>query len=188
MIFAYDIVLIPPKEIIDQCIKINESIEDRKNIDFRKHGQLPHITLLMGGFQEKEVTKIQDELSEIIENLDPIEITLTSIHVGKFASGIEIEKSEALQNLHELIIERFSKYLRNEVNKEGVVGLPDVTEGTLRFINNYIDTSALENFDPHITIGDGVPKVNDSAFPMKFETKDLRVGRMGNYCTFLDEY
>ncbi len=187
MIKAYDIALIPPKDIVEKCYEINETIKERKNIDFRRHGQLPHITLLMGGVEEMEVNRIESELKDLIENLEPIEITITGIEIGKFASGLVVADDPKLNELHAEIFRQFKDRFDNEVEINGIIGLPDATQITADIINNYRTKSVLENFDPHITIGDGTPQAGDIP-RMTFTSKDLRLAKMGNYCTFMAKY
>ncbi|MFW5703086.1 MAG: 2'-5' RNA ligase family protein, partial [Candidatus Dojkabacteria bacterium] len=128
MFRAYDIALIPPKEVVEKCYEINEGIASRKNIDFRKHGQLPHITLLMGGVRESDIGSVKEELSAIVASLDPIEITLAGIHEGKFASGIGIAPNEQLNDLYSKIIDQFAGRSKNKVSVADVIGLPNVTD------------------------------------------------------------
>lgn len=186
MIQAYDIALIPSQEILDLCLKFNASISNKQHINFKKYGQLPHITLLMGGLKTEDVEQVKEDLSQIKQSLQPLKVRLKSVHIGKFASGIEIEQNISLQDLHNLVINKFGNIFNNNVTKESVIALPTVTQGTVDIINNYQNKSILDNFDPHITIGDGIPDISSSIFPLDFISKDIRIARMGNYCTFID--
>jgi hypothetical protein len=185
MIKAYSIALIPPREIIETCIKINESIENRENIDFRRHGQLPHITLLMGGVETSDIKRISSMLNEVINKTEPVAIKLTGIHVGEFASGIVIEDNPNLYQLHVDVVTMFKKFFNEPVTIQDIIGLPNVTEGTAKIINNYRNKSILNNFDPHITIGDGIPIVDENVFPIVFKSNDIQLAPIGNYCTFI---
>jgi hypothetical protein len=187
MIVAYNIALIPSKAIVEKCYEINETITDRVNIDFRKFGQLPHITLLMGGVNSENLQSIQNDLAAISKQLKPITLTLEGIEENKTASGIKIAYNQELKDLHVIILNKFANRFANKVNTENIIGLPNVTNGTARFINNYRHKSALDKFDPHITIGDGLPKIDTNLFPLTFSTADLRLGAIGNYCTFVDK-
>ena len=99
---------------------------------------------------------------------------------GIKVSSLEIERTPALQTLHENVLEQMTEFFRYEV-KPDMVNAENVAETTLQWIAGYRDNSAYENFRPHITLGYGQAEQIDR--PIRFRPQRLALCHLGNHCT-----
>jgi 2'-5' RNA ligase len=167
-----------------------------------KENCLPHISLAMGCIDEEIVADIEKVLQTIakgprfagtkqysLEQLSVIDIHVGTNSAGEKVSVFRIEKTEALQSLHEEIMQRLAPYCSYDVTADMIfsrfprsgVPAPEAGESTLLWIKKYPEKSSFENFFPHITIGYG--EIDDYSFPMRFTASKLALCHLGNHCT-----
>jgi len=184
---AVDIVILPPEEIMDFIIKINEELEDKKNgIQLNKTDYLPHLTLAMGAVEEDAVPVIREKLKQTLLNFKPVKITISHIKTsdrpdGMKISSLDVEKSQELQELHEAVMKMMSDFFTYEGSPEMFYTPPPVEELPIFWLKNYHKTSVHERYSPHITVGLGVPK--EAKLPLTFTASRIALCHLGNYCT-----
>jgi glycosyltransferase domain-containing protein len=191
---AVDVVLLPPDEITDKAIEVNQVLLKTfdKEIVLNKENCFPHISLAMGCIKRDDIPEIDTILKDIIENFSPITLTISDIHIGVIptgekVSGFGIEKTKDLQLLHETVMNKLSPYFTYDVSLDMIYALPNqqAEETTTHWIKNYPKEASFEKFFPHITIGIG--EVEGEAcgvkFPIKFSVSKLALCHLGNYCT-----
>jgi hypothetical protein len=113
--------------------------------------------------------------------LSVIDIHVETSSAGEKVSVFRIEKTEALQSLHEEVMQRLAPYFSYDVKADMVLSSSETGESTLEWIKNYPEKSSFEKFLPHITIGYG--EINDFSFPIKFTISKLALCHLGNHCT-----
>ena len=185
---AIDVVLLLSEEIADKVITANKELLERNaaKIVLDKENCLPHISLAMGCINEKDIDEIDTILKTIVQENPLVPLIATGIHIstnkkGEKVSVFEIEKTEALQSLHEKIMHRLARYFSYDVKAEMVLSSSETSESTLDWIENYPEKSSFENFFPHITIGYG--EIDNFTFPIKFDVSKLALCHLGNHCT-----
>lgn len=205
---AVDVALLPSEEMMKKAIDANsellkqypEKIVLVRAVRFPLPTQetcsrgVPHISLAMGCIDEKEIVEIGKVLEAITEQHFVGKLTVVGIYVstnsvGEKVSSFQIERSEAIQSLHEEVMRTLRPYFSYDVTAETVLAPPQVSESTLHWIKNYPEKSSFERFFPHITLGYG--QINDFSFdsreewsfPMKFNTSKLALCQLGNHCT-----
>ena len=185
---AVDIVLLLSEEMADTAIAANKELLERNaaKIVLDKENCLPHISLAMGCIDEKDIDEIDAILKTIAQEnplgqLNCMGIYTSTNKAGEKVSVFVIEKTEALQSLHEEIMHRLAPYFSYNVRAEMVLSLSETSESTLDWIKNYSEKSSFENFLPHITIGYG--EINNFSFPTKFDVSKLALCHLGNHCT-----
>ena len=174
---AIDVVLLPPKNIMDKAIEINKKFADDP-IELNKENCLPHISLCMGVLEEENLPKIEEIINEISKQFSKLFLTIDKISSKHVC--FEIKNNETLQKLHEEIMTKLSSYLSYDATTDMCFFPPPVIEKTLTWINNYRNTS-FEKFYPHITLG--ISKVKDKELNIEFIASKLAVCHLGNYCT-----
>ena len=207
---AVDVVLLPPDEIMDKAIEVNQALVktfEKKpffkkesftkeilynKIILNKQNCLPHISLAMGCIKKGDITKIDAILKDIAKKFSPITLTISDIRAGTIptgekVSGFEIVKTTGLQLLHETVMNKLSPYFTYDVSLDMIHALPNqqVEEVTTYWIKNYPKESSFERFWPHITIGFGEVEGETCGlkFPIKFNASKLALCHFGNYCT-----
>ena len=94
---------------------------------------------------------------------------------------LKIEKSEALQQLHESIMRALDPYLESEATLDMLYSPPKVDEISLSWIRKYREKWSFEKFYPHITLGIG--RTNQQDVVISFVASELALCHLGNYCT-----
>jgi len=185
---AVDVVLLPSEEMADKAIAANKELlkEYADKIVLDKESCLPHISLAMGCIDETDIDEIDTILRTIAEESSLGQLSAVGIHIetnraGEKVSVIEIEKTEALQSLHEEVMHRLAPYFSYDVKADMVLSSSETGESTLDWIKNYPEKSSFEKFFPHITIGYG--KINNFSFPIIFSASKLALCQLGNHCT-----
>jgi len=192
---AVDVVLLPSEEMADKAIAANKELlkQCADKIVLDKEGCLPHISLAMGCIDERDIDNIEKILQATANQSSPGQLSVIGIHTetnsaGEKVSVFQIEKTEALQSLHEEVMQRLAPYFNYDVTEDMVLSPPMAGESTLAWIKSYPEKSSFEKFSPHITIGYG--EINDYSFPTEFAVSSARcpveklaLCHLGNHCT-----
>lgn len=185
---AVDVVLLPDEAMTNEAIEANVELVRKLGgkISLNKEDCLPHISLAMGCVDEKDIIPVERILQTIVKELSLSKLKVLRVQVsensaGEKISAFEVEKTEELQSLHEMISERLEQYLSSVVTA-GDIYDDEVTETTLSWIKNYREKSSFAEFSPHITIGCG--ELSDlPSFPIKFTASRLALCHLGDLCT-----
>jgi len=185
---AVDAVLLPSEEMVDKTIAANRELQKQyaEKIILDKESCLPHISLAMGCIDERDIADIEKVLQTIAKQNSLGRLSAIGIHssensAGEQVSVIQIERTEALQSLHEEVMRRLEPYFNYDVTVDMVLSPPMAGESTLAWIKDYPEKSSFEKYFPHITIGYG--EINDYSFPIEFAVSKLALCHLGNHCT-----
>ncbi len=206
---AVDVVLLPSEEMADKAIEANKELLKQcpDKIILDKESCLPHISLAMGCIDERDIADIEKILQATAKQSSLGQLSAIGIHTGTNSTGeqvsvLQIERTEALQSLHEEVIRRLATYFNYDVTADMVFSPPGASESTLAWIKSYSEKSSFEKFFPHITIGYG--EINNFSFPpqgvlrkstgrltaeslglrtIKFTVSKLALCHLGNHCT-----
>lgn len=182
---AIDVVLLPSDEMMDKAIEVNKGWQERQKqkIILGKDISLPHISLLMGVCNSEQLPLFDKVLGEIAKNFKPFNLVAKGLHVGKYSCEFVVANTPELQKLHEELLKELRPCLSYDAtavdffNPAGA----EILEPTPRWVNDYFKKSSLENFNPHITLGQGQLEIKD--FPIRFTSDNLALCHLGNYCT-----
>ena len=189
---AVDVVLLPPEEIMDEAIEINQALIKTfdKKIVLNKENCFPHISLAVGCIMEEDIPRIDDVLKGIAESFSPMMLTrihVETIQTGEKVSGFEIEKTKDIQLLHEKVMDGLSSCFIGDISRDMIYASSDerIDDFTLQWISNYSEKASYENFFPHITLGFGELGAEDVKIrlPLQFKAAKLALCHMGNHCT-----
>ncbi len=176
---AIDIVLLPPEDIMDKSIEINNKLNEDP-IKLNKENCLPHISLFMGAVEEEEeLSKIKKIVDEIATQFSKLSLTISRINYED--CGFDIKITKDLQKLHETIMTKLNNYLTHDATTDMCFSPLPVVEKALFWINNYKENSGFKNFHPHITLG--ISKIDGKELNIKFIASKLAICHLGNYCT-----
>ena len=185
---AVDVVLLPAEAMSDKAIEANEKLVEKfaSRIVLNKQNCLPHISLAMGCIDESDIGTIERVLTQTAEKypvgtLKVVGIGIGTDSVGEKVSSFEIEKTEQLQLLHEMVMQEMSPYFNYEVSADLLYGDEDIARSTLLWIKYYREKSGFDNFWPHITLGYG--RLDKICFPEEFAVSSIALCHLGNHCT-----
>jgi 2'-5' RNA ligase len=177
-IIAIDVVLVPPKEIIEKALEINAKLSGVISGEYPKMGDdcVPHNTLCMGFVDEEKIDEIKKILSMVAEHTNQIKIDVNKCdqHAD---SGIWwfIKKSKELETLHNAIAKSLHKYFLNEGDESAYVG-ENIAQSSIEWPKKFKEKHSFENYNPHITLGFGEYK---DLTPFSFEAKELALFHLG---------
>ena len=181
--------MIPPDEVIQLAVDINKTLPETAADDYLLDARtcIPHITLLPGLIAREQLSEVVSKLGVLAEQFSALNLKITHIKTsarpdGKAIAGLEIEKTPALQKLHQAILDATSTlFTYNNVQKEMFYSPPPVNEIPLFWLRGFAKNNVRENYKPHITLGMGEPK--PIAAPIQFRASTLALGHLGNYGT-----
>ena len=112
---AVDVVLLPSEEMADKAIAANKELlkQCADKIVLDKEICLPHISLAMGCIDERDIADIEKVLQAIAKQSSLGQLSVIGIHTetnsaGEQVSVLQIEKTEALQSLHEEVMQKLA--------------------------------------------------------------------------------
>lgn len=178
---AVDIALIPPPEIIDLVLEINQKAVQNgtARIKLGKTDRIPHISLLMGILDDSHVDAAVQKLETISKNTEPISLIVEKIAEQSF----QFQKNETLQQLHETCIELIDPLLTHEKSADYYEeeDKSTVVESTQLWPHAFVPHHSFEKFVPHITIHS--PDTDPAELPISFTTNTLGLYHLGAYNT-----
>ncbi len=186
---AADIVLLPEAKIARLAVETNRKLigGSGREIVLDETTCLPHISLAMGCIESEQVASIGKMLSAVVKACPVGKLTITGVVTVLNArnepnSLFAVAKTEALQRLHEQIMETMEPYVSRDVTAEMLCGDEEIAPGTLAWIGDYRRKAAFAAFFPHITLGYGVV-TEPMTFPIAFVALQLALCHLGNHCT-----
>jgi hypothetical protein len=143
----------------------------------------------MGGLKEEALPIVTPILDDIASRLPPVHLIFIEIETGTPATGeitstLRLERTPALQTLHETVMRRMAPYLGNQATAEMFIDFP-VQTASVHWVNTYPTAASFDRFSPHITLGAGASGRlgNEGAVPSPGIASRLALCHLGNYCT-----
>ncbi|MBI4094200.1 MAG: hypothetical protein HY436_00120 [Candidatus Liptonbacteria bacterium] len=187
---AVDVVLLPSNEMAEAAVSENERLvrDFKSKIVLNRETCMPHISLAMGVLADEKKSKVEQILAEVVSRLSVMHLTAVAIYVseGKEGfSGIVIENTSEIQNLHETVTKQLAPLLSFDATSEMFVRSGEFEERTSIWANAYHKKASFEKYWPHITTGYGSSFSKDTTltFPLAFTAPTLALCQMGSHCT-----
>ena len=190
---AIDIVLLPPQEIVDQCILLNKQSDPAKYIVF-SDGYMPHITLCMGSVLKTDLEKIKAALKQFSTSLSTLHLSINKVtysHYGKakdssfYSFSFSDSSIQALKGLNNTIAGIVKEYAAEEGDKSMFYNPDKVEARSIQYVKTFIkEHSGNEKYDPHISLGNckGICS-HEPAMPIPFRCSQLAMFQLGPYGT-----
>jgi hypothetical protein len=189
---AVDFALLPTKNSMQTLIALARKLSaDPQKIYLDSSNCYPHISLAMGVMSEEVYPGIYRGLETISKGLIPGTCTVTGIteiriQTGEDISSLEIELGPELTQIHLEAMEIAQRYCTYDADFGTLYPDPPPEEISLHWINNYPKASAHEAFRPHVTLGTGTFREEETSIPINIEIDSLCICHLGNYCTCRD--
>src|SRR3989338_2430371 len=124
---AIDVVLLPPEEIMDLCVGINQKAAQKGLAHFilGKEDYIPHISLAVGCIEEKNIKRIQQLLRETASSnpsmqLQILEFFSVTSSSGKKVFALRIGKNNPIQSLHETLMRVLKPWFVDYTNPDAL--------------------------------------------------------------------
>jgi len=190
---AIDVVLLPPKEIIDVCFDINKRAFGSGKGRFRmsENDFIPHISLAIGCVEEKILEKVIEEVKLVVLKQNSLKLIIEKIGMFIREDGdrgfLKVKVSEELRELHEKVLREVSDCFvgcdsANVLIEGEVTGMG---KSTRNIINNYSEFYSGKKYNAHISLGcfDSDVFVEGVNFPISFVAEEMAIFRVGDGCT-----
>lgn len=184
---AIIVAIIPPREVIDLAIKINDEAKDNgfHADNLGTEDFFPHITLFMGVVKKDNLVNIVGVLEKLLLKKHSFKLEITGIkdsnHRPDENSYMEISNSKDLQKIHNDVCENLSKFLEPLASKESLFGDNELSDNTKNWLENYVLISAYEKYKPHITLRCKNPR--SQRLSAKFKVSEIALFHAGNHAT-----
>jgi len=180
---AIDVVLLPPDEIMDLCIKINreEAAKGNAKKELGRNDFIPHLSLVVGCVQRENFSKVTKLVQKIARKTTPLKLHLVDLAYALGSDGtktyyLKVKSSQKLQQLHELIMKILESYLTYDATVADLYSKPGEQIQAPDYINQF-KMHSFENFDPHLTLWVRSSSFND--FPISFIPSTLAICHLG---------
>ncbi|PIR03912.1 MAG: hypothetical protein COV59_01860 [Candidatus Magasanikbacteria bacterium CG11_big_fil_rev_8_21_14_0_20_39_34] len=176
-----DIVIIPPKEILDLCIEQN-NVDFEKNlvpIKFSKNDFIPHLSLFMGVLSSLQEDMVKKEMKQITKTFSGLDLCIPRIE----NNWIYLEKTDDLQTLQKNIAKNIEPHVTHDAqNSDFFVDENEViTPDCYPWVNNFFTDYSFDNFVPHITTWSKTPfSIN---LPLSFKAERIALCHVGKFNT-----
>ena len=185
---AIDVVVLLPEKVTEKVIELNREIVEGTSggIILDREDFVPHISLCMGVVREEDLGEIEIILREILEKFEEFHLDVEGIEsrtnpLGKTSYRLEIAENDDLHKLHEEIARQLKPFLQEKASEENFVLPLRFKELTIKWVEEYFETSAFEKFRTHVSLGFG--KFDKELSPFSFSSSKLAVFQLGEYCT-----
>lgn len=183
MKIAIDIALLPPDDVMDRAIAVNQKIIAKypSKLVLSKTERLPHITLLQAVIDEKNMEAATTILERIAREFEPLKLTAKLVYKAETSSNSfrVFGNYPELQKLHEQIMQNFKSLISYDA-EAGYFDNDEVSERTIDYVKNFCEKSAYSNFRPHITLGKGEAQEDED---LSFTASRLAICHLGNFNT-----
>jgi len=180
-LLALDVALLPPPDVASRAIALSAALPESESQGLRlDEGHLPHITLTQMFTRAEELDAVLDRVDDVVREFGPMPLRVVGGGGGTHAVWMEIDRSAALVQLHERLMEA----LRGLERPDGGTGAFFDADARLRdvlWVAGYRMKSSLHHFTPHITLGHAAepPRIE----PFSFEADTVAACHLGRFCT-----
>ncbi|MFA6073810.1 MAG: hypothetical protein WC758_06880 [Candidatus Woesearchaeota archaeon] len=192
---AIDVAIIPQEIILEKLVDINKNLKQKSSSYFElgKKDYLPHITLAMGVVKSEDVLKIKNIMKEISLKHHQIELIGEEFKSnlqanGEWNSSLSIKKNKDLVSIHKELMDLIGGFFQEHSSPEMFYSVPKVEEGSnaLKWVKEYKQIAAYENYNPHISLSKGKISEDDlfkMKTPFEFTSSRLVISHLGVHCT-----
>lgn len=186
---AIDVVLLPPKKVSAQAVKISRQFANLSKQPFPLNNKdnFPHISLFFGVVRVDALPVIQVELKRIVKLLARIPVIINKLNnfpiAGEAMYFLDAKKTAVLKKLQKMVITKLKPFTKKQVSKKMFCVLKgeQLNLITCTWVRDYLKTSTGKKFSPHITLR--TPFAKKPKLPIAFNASALALCQLGDKCT-----
>ena len=182
---AIDIALLLPDALGHSLTTLNQTLQAPPD-EFRFDStHLPHLTLVQQFAKRHNLEAIASVVDDVIQHHSPLALATTHVARAQVSSTLGVELTPELATLHRRLMERLEPFCddvdRDEAHDAFVTDGNGPRPADIEWVAMFRERSALQRFDPHITIGAGA--LGTSVTPTPFVASRLAICHLGRFCT-----
>lgn len=151
--------LVPPKDIVEQAIKLSRDFSQKvptnfvlDNIHF-----FPHITLYSPEYPKRNLKTIVETVDRLAHTHTKIHVAINGIHAGGDGSiyvELELHRSPEIQRLHQDIVQALNELREGRINPKYLSPeyLAEKSPQQRKNIQKYGKAGVMDLYMPHLTI------------------------------------
>ena len=152
----YDIVILPPTQVSNYCIKLSKQIDNRFGSKFSlgKTENLPHISLLHTAFSKENFKFLKNKLLPIAKNTKPFEVKIKNfLNYPEHGSvTLEVIPKASFLTLYEEVVVATKNLIDTSFDCHAVWNSDKASSKIKKYIDEYTSPMVKEYFIPHITL------------------------------------
>ena len=178
---ALDVALLPPPDVAAKAIELSAALPAAGDDQLRLGpDHLPHITLTQQFVREEELDAALERVDGVVAGRAPLPLRVSGGGRGSSSVWMAIERTPALDALHEELMEALRGYERAGGTMAAFHD-GDARPGDVLWVTGYRLKSAFGAFTPHITLGHA-PEAPDIA-PFDFTASTVAGCHLGRFCS-----
>lgn len=182
---AIDVALLLPDSLGDVLTTLNQILQAPPDGFYFDFTHLPHLTLVQQFVRRHDLKAIADVVDDVIRKQAPLALTTTHLSRAQVSSTIGVELTLELVTLHRRLMERLEPF-RDRIDSDDphdafATNHSGPRPADIEWVGMFRERSALQRFNPHITIGVGA--LTRSVAPTPFVATRLAICHLGRFCT-----
>jgi 2'-5' RNA ligase len=181
--YALDLALIPPIEVIERAISISAGLESSK-IKLNKFNMIPHISLSMAAIDLNRSYKVLDKLEDLASKTKELKVTIQGNYQAEVLSkpvcGWAIVHNDDLLELHEKAHKLLRAYHDDDFGLDAFAEADLVLPISKSIVEDYDLKYATSNYQAHLTLGFGQYNQQEE---FSFMVNNMSLYQLGNFCT-----
>jgi len=180
-ILAIDVALLLPEAVNARACAISDTLEDE---GFRfDETHLPHVTLLQQFVAREHLPALSDRIDKVARATAAVTVRVTGIEQYEDTPYLAIERTPALQRLHENLLEEAASF---HLPAGGPTAFHEANDEPPRpadilWVTRFRVDASRDHFWPHVTLGKG--KADTGIEPFHFTATNLALCHLGRFCT-----
>jgi 2'-5' RNA ligase len=180
-LIALDVALLPPPEVAARAVELSAALAAEGHDHLRLDADhLPHITLMQLFVREEELDAVLERVDGVVASRPLLPLRVSGGGRGSSSVWMAIERTPAIDALHEELMEALRGYERPGGTKAAFHD-GDARPGDVLWVTGYRLKSAFGAFTPHITLGHA-PEAPDIA-PFDFVASTVAGCHLGRFCS-----
>ncbi len=181
---AVDIVLLPPREAMEQIIAINKNTPAWGPLALDDY--LPHLSLAIGCIAKERMGELREAVASITRGFSPIPVALFEICFVERSSGgknyaLRAQKTRELQKLHEDLMRGLTGLFSEDAARASVYADPGEEVSEPDYVADFGAQYSFASFDPHVTLRNKEEPACE--LPIAFTASDVTACHIGEMVT-----
>jgi 2'-5' RNA ligase len=180
-LLAVDVAVLLPPDVRQRAIDLSAALPAGESHGLRLDaGHLPHITLTQMFVRADELETAFERIDEVLRTQAPLTLHVTGGGSGGSAVWMAIDRTPALAQLHERVMEAL-RGLERPGGTAAAFFEGEARVGDVVWVTGYRLKASLAAFTPHVTLGHaGTPPVIE---PFTFEATTVAACHLGRFCS-----
>ena len=182
---AIDIALLLPDALAQSLTALNHTLRAPPDGFHFDSTYLPHLTLVQQFVRRHDLEAIAGAVDEVVAHQAPLALTTTHISCARVSSTLGVELTGELATLHHRLMECLDPFWAEADRDDAADAFWTDGHGPrsadIEWVATFRQQSALQRFDPHITIGAGALAARVA--PTSFVATQLAMCQLGRFCT-----